>query len=412
MKQRFFLVFILLLVIIPSVQSYSFDIFHTFKDVFSHYTNLITGKQIRNPLPPTPTDSDGDGIPDSSDNCQFVFNPGQEDSDGDGIGDVCDTSPKKDSDYDGVPDDEDNCPNTPNQNQADSDGDGIGDACDPCPSKKDHDADNDNYISSECTGGNDCNDNDASIHPGASEQCDSKDNNCDGTIDEGCNLCASVDFDNDGANSCEDCDDTDPDVSPDAEEICDDGIDNDCNDDIDCQDSYCDSEQSCINICQSSPDQDNDGFTSIDCGGNDCNDYDSFTYLNAIEIADGIDNDCDDLIDEEIPKSEGPTENAPIISLPAAQQDYLSLKARMELLVAFTKLRATLTETRAMLSVLEDDPSISQLSELLHQVTEKINELNNRLDDSNHAVSRNEVTGVTVETEDGMNNLRNTLNQR
>ncbi|HEY4499363.1 MAG TPA: pilin [Candidatus Paceibacterota bacterium] len=35
-------------------------------------------------------DTDGDGIPDATDNCLFDSNPGQEDSDGDGIGDACD----------------------------------------------------------------------------------------------------------------------------------------------------------------------------------------------------------------------------------------------------------------------------------------------------------------------------------
>ncbi|WP_018614591.1 DUF4082 domain-containing protein [Segetibacter koreensis] len=34
----------------------------------------------------------------------------------------------------------------------------------------------------------DCNDNDASIYPGAAEVCDGKDNNCNGAVDEGCNV--------------------------------------------------------------------------------------------------------------------------------------------------------------------------------------------------------------------------------
>lgn len=41
--------------------------------------------------------------------------------------------PPADTDGDGIPDSSDNCPTTANPDQADSDGDGIGDACDPCP---------------------------------------------------------------------------------------------------------------------------------------------------------------------------------------------------------------------------------------------------------------------------------------
>jgi uncharacterized protein YjiK len=46
-------------------------------------------------------DTDGDGIPDSSDNCPNAANATQDDNDGDGQGDVCDI----DDDNDGLPDD-------------------------------------------------------------------------------------------------------------------------------------------------------------------------------------------------------------------------------------------------------------------------------------------------------------------
>ncbi len=84
-------------------------------------------------------DSDGDGVPDATDNCISVPNPGQADGDGDGVGDVCDNCPtisnagQADGDGDGVGDICDNCPLLPNPLQADSDGDGAGDGCDNCP---------------------------------------------------------------------------------------------------------------------------------------------------------------------------------------------------------------------------------------------------------------------------------------
>ena len=82
------------------------------------------------PLPPV--DTDGDGVPDSTDNCPDTPNASQTDTDGDGIGDACDASVIEpvDTDGDGVPDSTDNCPDTPNASQTDTDGDGIGDACD------------------------------------------------------------------------------------------------------------------------------------------------------------------------------------------------------------------------------------------------------------------------------------------
>ena len=38
-------------------------------------------------------DRDGDGVPDSTDNCPDVVNPDQLDGDGDGVGDACDDTP-------------------------------------------------------------------------------------------------------------------------------------------------------------------------------------------------------------------------------------------------------------------------------------------------------------------------------
>lgn len=78
----------------------------------------------------------------------------------------------------------------------------------------------------------DCNDFDSSVHPGGSELDlqDNKDNDCDGKVDEGTTL-----YDDDGDGSAEDagdCDDENPVVFPGAVEEMD-GIDNNCNGSID-----------------------------------------------------------------------------------------------------------------------------------------------------------------------------------
>ncbi len=71
-------------------------------------------------------DTDGDGVPNSTDNCPQDPNPGQRDTDGDGLGNKCDP----DDDNDQVRDESDNCPLVANPGQRDSDGDGVGNACD------------------------------------------------------------------------------------------------------------------------------------------------------------------------------------------------------------------------------------------------------------------------------------------
>ena len=82
----------------------------------------------------------------------------------------------------------------------------------------------------------DCDDEDDSIHPAATEICDGLDNNCDGEIDEGVTITIYADSDEDGYGSanntqeaCEilpgyasngnDCDDTEPDAFPGNTEV-------------------------------------------------------------------------------------------------------------------------------------------------------------------------------------------------
>jgi len=73
-----------------------------------------------------------------------------------------------------------------------------------------------------------------------------------------------------------------------AESNCTDGVDNDCDGATDCDDSDC------------AIDADGDGQSPPPCG-NDCNDSRSDVAVGATEICDGVDNDCNGRIDEDDP---------------------------------------------------------------------------------------------------------------
>jgi len=201
----------------------------------------------------TLTDSDNDGVPDTRD-CA----PDDPDI-RPGIDEICDG---EDQDCDGEIDEnaidaeeeicdglDNDCDGEIDEDLAitlypDEDGDGFGD-----PTRPVTDCDPDAGL---VDNGDDCDDDDATIHPDAEEICDEIDNDCDTLVDEDLTSTFFADTDSDGfgdpdntAEFCsppdgwltdsDDCNDNDGSIYPGAPESCNDGIDQDCDGD----DTYC-----------------------------------------------------------------------------------------------------------------------------------------------------------------------------
>ncbi len=123
----------------------------------------------------------------------------------------------------------------------------------------------------------------------------------DGVVDTGDGVIETPDADADGYDAEEDCDDANSVVNPGAAEICD-GIDNNCDGIVDegvTTTFYADAdgdgfgdEGTTIEACEQP-----DGYVPI---GNDCDDSDAEIYPSAPERCDGVDNDCDGEIDEDL----------------------------------------------------------------------------------------------------------------
>lgn len=177
----------------------------------------------------------------------------------------------------------------------------------------------------------DCSDYNATIYPGAPEICDKADNDCNGLEDDGINVAIYyTDRDGDGygeepgypLTECEaavsypiasvagDCNDNNPNSNPAAPEVCD-GLDNNCNGQVD---------EGFKDVAGYNPviwhrDWDGDGHGATydyepaisSCeqpegyvsSSDDCNDYNPSIYGSAIDVCDGMDNDCDGLYDED-----------------------------------------------------------------------------------------------------------------
>ncbi len=160
----------------------------------------------------------------------------------------------------------------------------VGNDCERSLNPSDWDADADGWTI--C--GGDCNDADAKASPSLNEDLnDGVDNDCDGEINEVNDDTVGNDDDGDGctesgAPPCglADCNDGDPNVGPDTPETYN-QVDDDCDGQID--------------EGTEAFDDDGDGWSELQ---GDCDDTEVLVGLEGNELVDGRDNDCDGFLDE------------------------------------------------------------------------------------------------------------------
>ena len=194
---------------------------------------------------------------------------------------------------------DDDCDDEIDEDFPDFDGDWIADCIDT-------DDDNDGWMDQ-----NDCAPLDAERHPSADEQCNGLDDDCDGEVDEGAGDadgdgltdCVDPDDDNDGSPDTVDCEPVDPDVHPGQTELCNEK-DDDCDGNVD--------EQGAEGCTTFYLDMDGDGYGVADSSGclcgptfpytsifsTDCDDDNITVSPGSMEECNQKDDDCDGIVDD------------------------------------------------------------------------------------------------------------------